>query len=148
MDSGNDVSAVFDAESDKLFSMVNVGLAKPELPLSEIVEIYYQIINVSSLGTMLLQQFGDSAENQLLTSKIEKTQKFISEKFNLNLHCAITKHLTDSIADITKNLQSSSALEKSKEDIESEAKMYEQLRETMSTKEFVDQYEQGLLTDD
>ena len=103
MDSGNDVSSVFDAESNKLFSMVNAGLAKPELPVSEIVEIYYQIINVSSLGTMLLQQFGDSAEHKLLTSKIEKTQRFISEKFNSNLHRTITKHLTDSIANITKD---------------------------------------------
>ena len=148
MDSGNDVNSVFDVESNKLFSMVNTGLENSQLRLSEIIEIYYQIINVSSLATLLSQQSGDSAEHQLLTSKIEKTQKFIAEKFNSNLHCTITKYLADSIADITKSLQSSNSLEKSKEDIESEAKLYEQLRETMSTKEFVDQYAQGLQSND
>ena len=148
MDSNNDVSSIFEAESNKLFSMVNTRLENPELQLSGIIETYYQIINVSSLATMMLQQPGMSAKSESLTSKIEKTQRFISEKFNSDLHHTVKKYLTDSIADITKDLQSSNALEKSKEDIESEAKLYEKLRETMSTKEFVDQYEQGLQSDD
>ena len=144
MESNNDVNSVFDTESTKLFSMVNSGMANPELGLSDIIDMYYQIINVSSLSTMLLQQSDDSAEHKLLNSKIEKTQRFISEKFDSNLHRTITKYLEDSITSITKDLQSSNNLEKSKESIESDAKLYEQLRETMSTKEFVNQYEQGL----
>ena len=36
---------------------------------------------------------------------------------------------------------------KSKEDIEKEAKLYEELRQTMSTKEFVEQYEKGIFHD-
>ena len=36
---------------------------------------------------------------------------------------------------------------KSKEDIEKEAKLYKELREVMSTKEFVEQYATGLKDD-
>jgi len=37
--------------------------------------------------------------------------------------------------------------QKSKETIENEAKLYEKLREIMSTKEFVKQYDSGLSND-
>ena len=148
MDSDNDIVSIFNTERDKLFSVVDAGLVNPELPLSGIIKTYYQVINVSSLCTMLSQQSGDSAEHQLLTDKIKKTQKFISDKFNSDLHCTITKHLANSVASITKDLQSSNIAHRSKENIESEAKLYEQLRKTMSTKEFVEQYGQGLQSDD
>ena len=45
---------------------------------------------------------------------------------------------------MTKQLQSSSSSDQSKEDIENQAKNFEQLREMMSTKEFVEQYDKGL----
>jgi hypothetical protein len=45
------------------------------------------------------------------------------------------------------NLKSNTGKEKTKEIIESEAKLYEKLRMTMSTKEFVEQYDQGLSHD-
>ncbi len=55
--------------------------------------------------------------------------------------------LTNSLADTTKSLQSDNTLEKSKEVIETEAKLYDKLRQTMSTREFVEQYDQGLSHD-
>jgi hypothetical protein len=57
------------------------------------------------------------------------------------------EHITNSISDITGNLQSINSEQKSKETIETEAKLYEKLREIMSTKEFVKQYDAGLSHD-
>jgi hypothetical protein len=53
----------------------------------------------------------------------------------------------ESIQKLTKNLQSEPSGEKSKEQIESDAKLFDELRQTMSTKEFVEQYETGLSHD-
>ena len=52
-----------------------------------------------------------------------------------------------SISDITRNLQSINSEQKSRETIENEAKLYEKLREIMSTNEFVKQYDAGLSYD-
>ena len=57
------------------------------------------------------------------------------------------KNITNSISNITGNLQSLNSEQKSKETIENEAKLYEKLREIMSTKEFVKQYDSGLSND-
>ena len=48
---------------------------------------------------------------------------------------------------MTKHLQFENSGEKSKEQIESNAKLFEELRQTMSTKEFVEQYENGISHD-
>ena len=53
----------------------------------------------------------------------------------------------NSISDITGDLQSLNSEQKSSETIENEAKLYEKLREMMSTKEFVKQYDAGLSYD-
>jgi hypothetical protein len=57
------------------------------------------------------------------------------------------KHITNSISNITSNLQSINSEQKSNETIENEAKLYEKLREIMSTKEFVKQYDAGISHD-
>ena len=57
------------------------------------------------------------------------------------------EHITNSISDITGDLQSLNSEQKSSETIENEAKLYEKLREMMSTKEFVKQYDSGLSHD-
>jgi hypothetical protein len=57
------------------------------------------------------------------------------------------KNIANSISNITRNLQSLNSEQKSKETIENEAKLYEKLREIMSTKEFVNQYDSGLSND-
>jgi len=147
MASIDDISSMFHNESEKLENLINNATTKSELSIPEIVETYYQITNVSSMITMLKQQLGGSDEHNSLIKKIEETQKFISEKFDSNLHPSIITQLENLITDITKNLQSKSTLEKSKDEIESEAKLYETLRKTMSTKEFVEQYDKGLSHD-
>ncbi len=79
--------------------------------------------------------------------KILYVEKFISEKFNSIIHPKIMEHITNSISSITSNLQSINSKQKSKETIENEAKLYEKLREIMSTQEFVKQYDKGLSHD-
>ncbi len=146
MTSIDDVSSMFDAESEKLVNLINTAATKSDLSLHEIIETYYQIMNVSSMITMLKQQI-DANEHQTLLDKIIEIEQVISEKFNSIIHPQIIEQLAKSIQDTTQNLQSGSSEQKSKEDIENDAKFYEELRKKMSTKEFVEQYGKGLSND-
>ncbi len=146
MDSVDDISSMFEAESSKLENLISNATTKSELSLHEIVETYYQIMNVSSMITMLKTQL-DADEHRLLLNKIAEIDKVISGKFNSIVHPQILEQLTTSIQDTTKTLQSMGTEQKSKEDTENDAKLYEELRKKMSTKEFVEQYDQGLSND-
>jgi len=146
MDSVDDVTSMFDAESKKLENLISTAATKSDLSLHEIIETYYQIMNVFSMITMLKQQI-DANEHQTLVNKIKEIEQVISEKFNFIIHPQVIEQLTKSIQDTTKNLQSRSSEQKSKEDIENDAKLYEELRKKMSTKEFVEQYGKGLSND-
>ncbi len=139
-----DTFKIFNLEAEKLETTINTALAKSELTIPEIVQIYYQIMNVTSLCAILKQQQKSLNEHDSLISKIEETQTLIVEKFDLDLHPLIMSQLTNSITVATKKLQSKKTLEKSKDEIESEAKLFEKLRQIMSTKEFVEQYDKGL----
>ena len=116
-----------------------------ELPVNQIVEIYYQITNVSSMIEVMKQQIDKSDLSSF--EKISNVENFISKKFNSTIHPKIMNNIENSISEITKNLQSLDSDQKSKEIIENEAKLYEKLREIMSTKEFVKQYAAGLSDD-
>ena len=145
MTSSDDVSQMFDEESQKLQNLINAADSKNDLSIHEIVETYYQVMNVSSMATMLKQQL--DSESNSLSEKIQNVEKIISEKFNSQIHPKITEMLTSSIKETTKNLQSTNAGEKSKEETESDTKMFDLLRQKMSTKEFVEQYDKGLSND-
>ena len=88
-------------------------------------------------------------EHQALLGRIDKIQKYISEEFNVSFHPKILTQLTDSIQKNTDNLKllTKESDQKSKETIEKEASLYKELREIMSTKEFVEQYENGIKHD-
>ena len=131
----NDLLELFTSEYDKLENLVNAMNFNDELHVNQIVEVYYQITNVSSMITVVKPQLAQNND------KILYAEKFISEKFNSIIHPKIMKHITNSISNITSNLQSINSEQKSKETIENEAKLYEKLREIMSTKEFVKQYD-------
>ena len=146
MDSIDDISVMFDTESKKLENLINNATIKSELSIHEIIETYYQIMNVSSMITMLKPQI-DVDEHKLFLEKIQETEKMISEKFNSDIHPKIMEILAKSIQDATKNLGSRDSEKKSKEDIENKAKLYEELRQKMSTKEFVEQYDKGMSHD-
>ncbi len=138
------------SESDKLETLIDHLLQKSEkFSIDEIVSIYYQIMNISSLMQFLKQNTSNdnSEKTQTLLEKIEFTENLIRNSFNTNLHPIILSHLTDYVQEIMTNLKSNKGKEKTKEIIESEAKLYEKLRVTMSTKEFVEQYDKGLSHD-
>ena len=145
MTSSEDISKMFDSESKKLQNLIDTANSKININIHEIVETYYQVMNVSSMATML-KQHANSEPNHLL-SKIQETEKMISEKFDSIIHPKILAKISLSIQEMTKNLQSGNSGEKSKEQIESDAKLFEELRQTMSTKEFVEQYENGISHD-
>jgi len=137
----NDLLELFTSEYDKLENLVNAMNFDDELHVNQIVEVYYQITNVSSMIIVVKPQLDQNND------KILYAEKFISEKFNSIIHPKIMKHITNSISNITSNLQSINSEQKSKETIENEAKLYEKLREIMSTKEFVKQYDAGISND-
>jgi len=145
MTSSGAVSQMFDSESQKLKNLIDTANSKTDLNIHEIVEAYYQVMNVSSMCAMLKQQ-ADSEPAPLL-SKIHETEKIISEKFDSIIHPRILAKISSSIQEMTKNLQSGNSGEKSKEQTELDAKLFEELRQTMSTKEFVEQYEKGISHD-
>ena len=143
--SSNDLIELFDTEFIKLENLVTEINLEHELPVNQIVSIYYQITNVASMIEVMKKQIDDSDSS--FHEKISNTETFISKKFNSIIHPKIMTNITNSISEITKNLQSLNSEQKSKETIENEAKLYEKLREIMSTKEFVKQYDSGLSND-
>jgi len=137
----NDLLELFTSEFNKLENSVNSIKFDDDLTVNQIVEVYYQITNLSSMIVVIKSQLEQNAE------KILYAEKFISEKFNSTIHPKIMEHITNSISGITSNLQSINSEQKSKETIENEAKLYAKLREIMSTKEFVKQYDAGISHD-
>ena len=145
-----ETSKSFISESDKLETLIDHLLQKSEkFSIDEIVPTYYQIMNISSQMQFLKQNTSteNSEKIQTLLEKIELTENLIRDNFNTNLHPIILSQLTDYVQETMTNLKSNTGKEKTKEIIESEAKLYEKLRMTMSTKEFVEQYDQGLSHD-
>ncbi len=140
----DDVLSMFDMESQKLENLISKSF-DPTFEISEIVELYYQVMNVSSICTMLTSQYIGDEYKSLLT-KINEIKKLISEKFNSEIHPKILEFLTNSIQKTTQTLQSNSN-EKIRDKIENESKLFEELRKKMSTKEFVEQYDKGLSHD-
>lgn len=140
MTSSDEISQMFDTELEKLYNLIN-NATKINLSIYEIIETYYHIINTSSMITMLKEKI--DSENASLLDKIHKTEKIISEKFDSDIHPKIMDYLNTCIQEDMQNLQWGNR-EKSKEETESDAKLFEELRQKMSTKEFVEQYDQGL----
>ncbi len=144
-------SNIFYTESNQLQDVICAIIESEKLTVSEIVQTYYQVMKVSSISKLLKESFKWSTDpkHQELIHKIHDVQKQIAEEFDIKLHPIIVSQLTDSIQKHTDNLQSlaKETSQKSKEVIETEANQYKELRELMSTKEFVIQYENGLKDD-
>ena len=141
-------SDLFHSESNKLQDVIDFVSKSEKLTISEIVQSYYQIMKISSISKILKKNFQSSTDpkHQELLNEIHDVQKQITEKFDKKLHTMIVYQLTDSIQRHTNSLQSlaKDTGQKSNETIEAEANKYKELRELMSTKEFVMQYENGL----
>jgi len=146
----NETTDLFNSESNKLQDDVSQALKNSEkLSISEIINVYYQVINVISLTKFLRQNFEgikNTEESKSLLIRIQEIEKYIDEDFNRNLHLLIMLKLKKSIENSMKKLKdmTTNQSEKTKEEIENQAKAYKKLRQIMSTKEFVDQYNHGL----
>ena len=142
---------LFQTESNQIEDMIKNTIEKSDRTISDIVQMYYQVIKVVSLGKLLKQRFQDKVEpnHHTLLDRIDEVQNIIAEKFNMSLHPIILSQLTASVQKHTNNLKLlvKESGEKSKESIEEEAKLYKELRDLMSTKEFVEQYATGLKDD-
>ena len=146
----NETTDLFNSESNKLQDGVSQALKNSKkLSIQEIIDVYYQVINVISLAKVLRQNFDgikNAEESKPLLIRIQEIEKYIDENFNRNLHLLIMSKLKKSIESSMKKLKDipTNQSEKTKEEIENQAKMYKKLRQIMSTKEFVDQYNNGL----
>jgi len=142
-------SELFDSESKKLQDALESIQKKSDKTIPEIIDVYYQAIKVDSLAKVLKENFQTKSEHEAFLARIDRTQKYISEEFNASFHPKILTQLTDSIQKNTENLKllAKESGQKSKETIEKEANLYKELREIMSTKEFVEQYENGIKND-
>ena len=140
---------LFDSESKKLQDTLESIQKKSDKTIPEIIDVYYQAIKVDSLAKVLKENFQTKPEHEAFLARIDRTQKYISEEFNASFHPKILTQLTDSIQKNTENLKllAKESGQKSKETIEKEASLYKELREIMSTKEFVEQYENGIKND-
>jgi len=142
----DETTNLFTSESSKLQDVIRHALKNSEkLSISEIIEVYYQVSNVTSLAKFLRQKFREienTEENKTLLNMVQKIEKLIDEKFNETLHPLVMSQLKKSIENSRKNLKGMKTNQgtKSKNEIDNQARIYEKLRQTMSTQEFVIQY--------
>lgn len=114
-----------------------------KISMAQIVEIYYKVINVNSLVKYIQNLFENPTEE--INAQIITTKNIIEAKFNKNIHPQLLKRIEELIEDTKNNLKKiQSQNNKTKEEIETQAQKYEDLRKMMSTKEFVEQYSKGI----
>ena len=140
--------ALLDSEFEKLQKIIDSVSQNSEKMIFEIVNLYFQAIMVETLSKKLREDILESDQQKHL-EKINTIQKYIDENFSKSLHLEILSQLVNSIQKSTNNLKllGQNSEEKTKEIIENEAQLYKELRELMSTKEFVEQYDSGIKDD-
>tara|TARA_Y100000590_G_C15552688_1_gene951551 strand:- start:686 stop:1147 length:462 start_codon:yes stop_codon:yes gene_type:complete len=144
------LSHIFQSESQKLEKIIESISQTSEKKIPEIINLYYHVTMVQTLAKKIKSDLiSTKPEHQKLFEEISKTGKYMSEKFSKSLHPQILSHLTNSIKNSTENLKllGQNSEQKTKETIEKEAVLYKKLRELMSTKEFVEQYDHGIKDD-
>ena len=147
MDVGNSLE-LLDSEFEKFQKLINSIPKNSEKIIPDIVSLYFQATMVETLSKKLKEDISGS-EQQKHLEKINTIQKYVDENFSKSLHPEILSQLVNSIQQSTDNLKllGQSTEEKTKEIIENEARLYKELRELMSTKEFVEQYDAGIKDD-
>ena len=139
---------LLDSEFEKFQSIIDSIPKNSEKMIPDIVSLYFQATMVETLSKKLRQDIVES-DQQTYLEKINKIQKYVDENFSKSLHPEILSQLINSIQESTDNLKllDQNSEQKTKEIIENEATLYKELRELMSTKEFVEQYESGIKND-
>lgn len=140
----------FVQESEVLTGLMDSALKGAEkLDVAEIVRLYYQVISTSSI-IRVLRTRADVHEDGGLSDKIRDVEAAIEDRFNSNIHRTVMAALSERIRDMTDRLRKAgkNGGEKTAEDVKNEAGMFEKLREIMSTREFVGQYDRQIGHDD
>ena len=139
---------LLDSEFEKFQTIIDSISKNSKKMIPEIVSLYFQATMVETLSKKLRQDIVES-DQQTYLEKINKIQKYVDENFSKSLHPEILSQLINSIQESTDNLKllEQNSEEKTKEIIENEAQLYKELRELMSTKQFVEQYESGIKND-
>ena len=139
---------LLDSEFEKFQSIIHSISKNSKKMIPDIVSLYFQATMVETLSKKLTQDISES-EQQTHLETINKIQKYVDENFSKSLHPEILSQLINSIQESTDNLKllEQNSEEKTKEIIENEAQLYKELRELMSTKQFVEQYESGIKND-
>ena len=139
---------LLDSEFEKFQSIIDSISKNSKKMIPDIVSLYFQATMVETLSKKLRQDMVES-DQQTYLEKINKIQKYVDENFSKSLHPEILSQLINSIQESTDNLKllDQNSEEKTKEIIENEAQLYKELRELMSTKQFVEQYESGIKND-
>ena len=139
---------LLDSEFEKFQSIIDSISKNSKKMIPDIVSLYFQATMVETLSKKLRQDIVES-DQQTYLEKINKIQKYVDENFSKSLHPEILSQLINSIQESTDNLKllDQNSEEKTKEIIENEAQLYKELRELMSTKQFVEQYESGIKND-
>ena len=149
--SSENSSKLLSSESEKLQQTIEIISKISEKKIPDIINLYYQVVMVQTLAKKLKNDFEsfDKSEHKKLSDKIDEIEKYLVDNFTKSLHPEILTQLTNSIQNSTENLKllGKNSEQKTKETIEKEALLYKELRELMSTKEFVEQYEIGLKDD-
>ena len=139
---------LLDSEFEKFQTIIDSISKNSKKMIPDIVSLYFQATMVETLSKKLRQDIVES-DQQTYLEKINKIQKYVDENFSKSLHPEILSQLINSIQESTDNLKllGQNSQEKTKEIIENEAQLYKELRELMSTKQFVEQYESGIKND-
>ena len=147
MDVANSLK-LLDSEFEKFQKIIDSMPKNSEKMIPDIVSLYFQATMVETLSKKLRQDIVES-DQQTYLEKINKIQKYVDENFSKSLHPEILSQLINSIQESTDNLKllDQNSEEKTKEIIENEAQLYKELRELMSTKQFVEQYDSGIKDD-
>ena len=142
---------LLNSEFEKLQNIIESITKNSEKMIPDIISLYYQVTMVQTFSKKLSSDIEsiETSEQQKFLNKIDEIQKFITENFSQSLHPDILSQLVTSIQNSTDSLKQlgENSEQKTKETIENEALLYKKLRELMSTKEFVEQYEIGLNND-
>ena len=147
MDVANSLE-LLDSEFEKFQTIIDSISKNSKKMIPDIVSLYFHATMVETLTKKIRQDIVES-EQQTHLEKINKIQKYVDENFSKSLHPEILSQLVNSIKKSTDNLKllDQNSEEKTKEIIENEAQLYKELRELMSTKEFVEQYDSGIKND-
>jgi len=139
---------LLDSEFEKFQNLINSIPKNSKILIPDIVGLYFQATMVETLSKKLRDDMSES-EQQKHLEKVNTIQKYVNENFSKSLHPEILSQLENSIQKSTNDLKNlgQNPEEKTKEIIENEAQLYKELRELMSTKEFVEQYDAGIKND-